>query len=87
MSISDEQIRATVLFKLIRNAKWLHSHTSMDNLSKSFPKDVRGRVKENVEKLIKDGYLLVKPTSYGKEVSLNVRKKQEIEEFVATYLK
>jgi len=39
-----------------------------------------------IPKLIKRGFLHVKPTAYGMEVSLNIRKKKEIEEFIATCL-
>jgi len=33
-----------------------------------------------IDELLKDGFLLSKPTSYGLEVSLNPKKKREIEE-------
>lgn len=56
------------------------SHTSFDNLPKGFPKHLRGFVKDVAEELIKEGLLLRKPTSYGVQVSLNVRMKKEIEE-------
>jgi hypothetical protein len=35
--------------------------------------------------MIRDGFLLTKPTNYGLEVSLNIRRKKEIEEFIGFY--
>jgi len=79
------QDEAKVLYKLMRLGKWEHAHTSVDNLVKGFPKHKRGDVKKLIPKMIKRGFLRVKPTSYGMEVSLNVGKKKEIEEIVAKY--
>lgn len=82
----DEEIRnilkATILKKLKRRGKWGHAHTSFDRLSSGIPKHLRGLAKEVAEELIKEGLLLVKPTSYGLEVSLNPRKKAEIDEII-----
>ena len=55
------------------------NHTSFDNLPKGFPKHLRGEVKKVARELVKAGLLLSKPTSYGMEVSLNVKMKEEIE--------
>ncbi len=48
-------------------------HTSEDNVVKGFPKHARGDLKKALKELIKEGYILPKPTSYGLEVSLNPR--------------
>jgi len=81
----SSQDEAKILYKLMRLGKWEHAHTSVDNLVKGFPKHKRGDVKKLIPKLIKRGFLHVKPTAYGKEVSLNVGKKREIEEIIAKY--
>jgi len=81
-SAEDE---ARILYKLMRLGKWEHAHTSVDNLVKGFPKHKRGDVKKLIPKLIKRGFLHVKPTAYGREVSLNVDKKKEIEEIIARH--
>jgi len=81
----SSQDEARILYKLVRLGKWEHAHTSVDNLVKGFPKHKRGDVKKLIPKLIKRGVLHVKPTAYGKEVSLNVGKKKEIEEIIAKY--
>lgn len=53
-------------------------HTSEDNAIKCLPKDIRGDGKKALKKLIREGYILPKITSYGLEVSLNPRRLQEI---------
>jgi hypothetical protein len=67
---------------LRRKGKWGGCHTSIDNLQKSFPKHHRGTVKDVAEDLIKEKLLLEKPTSYGKEVSLNPKRKADIDKIV-----
>jgi hypothetical protein len=65
-------IASAVVRKLAYMGKWGASHTSFDNLPKGFPSHIRGDVKHVAEKLIKQHILLAKPTSYGREVSLNL---------------
>lgn len=57
-------------------------HTSVDNLPKSFPKSERGNVGKAVKKLIRQNYIVRKPTGYGLHCSLNVQKIKEIENIV-----
>ena len=67
-----------ILLKLRRNFYIGSRHTSEDNVIKGFPKDVRGEIKKALKKLIKNGYLTSKPTSYGLEVSINPVMMKEI---------
>ena len=53
-------------------------HTSIDNLQKSFPKHERGNVNDAVKKLIKQDYIIPKPTGYGFHCSLNPQKIAQI---------
>jgi hypothetical protein len=85
MSSSSGRDEAKILYKLMRMGKWEHAHTSIDNLIKGFPKHKRGDVRKLIPKLIKRGLIHVKPTAYGREVSLNIERKKEIEEFIARY--
>ena len=78
----DNTLKATILKKLKRRGKWGHAHTSIDNLMSGIPKHLRGHAKEVVDELIRDGLLLVKPTSYGLEVSLNPSRKDEIDQII-----
>lgn len=72
-------LKAQLLKKLRRYGKWGECHTSFDNLPKSFPKHLRGSIKDIAEDLIKEGLLLKHPTSYGNEVSLNPNRKADID--------
>lgn len=84
---SDDEIKGKILHKLTRLGKFKHSHTSIDNLQKGFPKHIRGEVKSCVNALIKEGLLLVKPTSYGTEVSVNLDKREEVMGYIEAFLK
>ncbi len=83
---SGDEVKGKILHKLTRLGKFKHSHTSLDNLPKGFPKDIRGAVKEHVDELIREGILFVKSTNYGKEVSINVEKKERIMYYIDKFL-
>ena len=85
MTNSSRKDEAKILYKLMRLGKWEHAHTSIDNLTKGFPKHKRGEIKKLIPRLIKKGFLHVKPTAYGREVSLNVERKKEIEELISRF--
>ncbi len=80
----ENSIKRFILRKLVRHRMWMHKHTSIHNLSKGLPDWLRSKkeVKKVIEELLKQGFLLSKPTNYGLEVSLNIRKKKEIEDFI-----
>lgn len=80
--MEKEEITKSLLRKLVYMGKWGKSHTSFDNLPKGFPKHLYSNVKVIANGLIKKGILLAKPTHYGLEVSLNPKKKKEIEEII-----
>lgn len=82
---SDDEIKGKVLHKLTRQGKFHHSHTSVDNLPKGFPKEIRGRVKGCVQKLVKEGLLLTKPTDYGTEVSINTEQADTIDKYIEIF--
>ena len=83
---TDEEIKGKILHKLTRLGKFSHSHTSIDNLPKGFPKELRWDVKDNVKELIKEEILLTKSTSYGLEVSINTEKKDRILYYIEKFL-
>ncbi len=84
---SNEEIKGKILHKLTRLGKFKHSHTSVNNLPKGFPKDIRGRVKDNIKDLKKEGILFSKPTNYGEEVSINLDRKDKIMYYIDIFLK
>jgi len=83
---TDDEIKGKILHKLTRLGKFKHSHTSIDNLPKGFPKNIRGDVKNQVNELIKEGILFVKPTSYGVEISINPENKEKIMYYIEEFL-
>ncbi len=84
-----KEIKRFILRKMLRHRFWMHKHTSIHNLAKGLPDNLRSRkeVKKSIDELLKNNFLLSKPTNYGLEVSLNVKKKKEIEDFVGEIFK
>lgn len=78
----DEVIAATILYNLRRKKTIGGKHTHFDTLKRGFPghlgRDVGGVAKE----LIKRGWIISKPTSYGLQVALNKDNIVEIEKFI-----
>ncbi len=52
------------------------------NIPHGFPKELRKDVKKELKELIKQGLVLEKHTNYGLHVSLNIKKKKEIEKII-----
>jgi hypothetical protein len=89
--LSDEQIKALVLFKLHKRGNWGASHTAFDNLKKGFSdRDLGKHAAKRVDKLARDlvrrGWILAKPTHYGEQVSLNPRQHEAIMEFMTAHI-
>ena len=70
------------MHKLIRKGKFEHSHTSFTNLQRGFPAHLRGKVKEMSKELLREGVLILKQTNYGRQVSINLEKKERILEYI-----
>ena len=84
---TDNQVKGKILHKLTRKGKFGHSHTALENLQKSLPPELKGKAKEMSEALIKEGILYLKKTNYGKQVSINVDKKDKVMEYIDEFLK
>lgn len=79
--------RETILLhKLTRLGKFKHSHTSIDNLPKGFPPEIRKDVKNMAKELKKEGILFSKPASYGEEISINPAMKEKILYYINKFL-
>lgn len=63
--------------KILFNLLWMGyvggRHTSTDNVIKNFPRNERKMAKKALKKCYNEGYLILKPTHYGQEVSINPR--------------
>ncbi|MEA1924442.1 MAG: hypothetical protein U9M95_01080 [Candidatus Altiarchaeota archaeon] len=78
-----EDVRRTLLRKLVKHGYWGGRHTNFDNLPKGFPNHLRKDVKKVAKELIKEAVLLKKPTGYGIEVSLNPRESTKIMKYLS----
>ena len=83
---ADKQIKGKILHKLTRKGKFEHSHTALDSLQKGFPPELKGKVKDMSQELIREGMLYLKKTNYGKQVSINLDKKDKIMEYIDEFL-
>ncbi|MEK6894240.1 MAG: hypothetical protein AABX10_02140 [Nanoarchaeota archaeon] len=83
---TEEDIMATILYHLRRGNIIGGKHTHFDTLKRGFPKHLGKQVEYVAHQLIKAGWLLTKPTSYGLQVSLNKELLVEIEAFILKVL-
>lgn len=83
---TDDEIKGKILHKMTRMGKFHHSHTSIDNMQKGFPMEIRGRVKDMTKELKKEGILISKPTGYGEEVSIDSAYKEKILFYINRFL-
>ncbi len=79
-----EQIRAHILKKLYDMRCWMGKHTSIHNMQKGLPSHSRDSrvISKVVDDLSRKEWILTKPTHYGLELSLNIKRKREIEEYL-----
>ncbi len=67
-----------ILKKLFRRRVVGGKHTAVEHIMSGIPSHLAGEAKKAAEELIKDGFILTKPTSYGLQISLNPEKINEI---------
>ena len=79
MKLSNYGLRKWILKKMARHNWWGGKHTAFENILKGSPKHIWKEIRNELELLIKENYVLKKPTGYGLHVSLNVKMKVEIE--------
>ena len=89
MNLSEREIdsmKATILYHLRKKRVIGAKHTHYDTLKFGFPKHLGKEVEKVSKQLIKDEWIITKPTSYGLQVSLNKGKLPEIEQFISKTL-
>jgi len=82
MKLTSAAIRKRILLKLFTHRIWGGKHTDYDLVPRGFPKDQGQDVRKELDQLIREGFIVTKPAHYGLQVSLNVRRKAEIEQIV-----
>ncbi|MBI2079156.1 hypothetical protein HYT84_00195 [Candidatus Micrarchaeota archaeon] len=83
--VASDELKAMILHKLAKKRKWGESHTAFENVSKGVPPHLKGKLKDLAEELIKEGFLIPKPTSYGLQISLNIERSDEIKFRIKKY--
>ena len=85
--ITEIEIKARIIRKLVKWRKWGGSHT--ENVLSGLPSHLRGeKITKNVLRwLVKDGWLLASIKKHEVHSSLNPRKTKEILEFFERYCK
>ena len=87
MNFEDkDKIKATMLYNLRRKRVIGNVPTHFDTLKKGFTSHIGKEVDKVAKELIKQSFILTKPTSYGLQVSLNKDKIKEIELFILKVL-
>jgi len=64
-------IQIKIIWRLSRRSKYGGSHTAMENALKGFPSHLGRDVREAFYGLVKLGLVVLRPTGYGMQVSLN----------------
>ena len=90
LMLTDDEIKATILFKLHKRGNWGASHTAFENLHKGFKDSDVGkhgikRIETIAKDLIRQGWIIPKPTNYGLQVALNPRENQAIIAFMRRF--
>ena len=80
--MEKEEVKGFIVKKLFQHGYIGGRHTDIENLKKGLPGHFKGDAKKAAEELIKDDILISKRTSYGHHVSLNPRKREEIEKYL-----
>jgi len=83
---AEAEIKATILYHLRRKKVIGGAHTHYETLTKGFPTHLGKEIKKTSKKLIREGLIITKPTSYGLQVSLNKKRLKEIEDFIKKIL-
>ncbi len=78
------ELKKIILRKLFRHRIIGGKHTAIEHITKGLPKHFVGTAKKAVKELIKEGFVLQKPTSYGLQVSLNPEKINEVTKIIET---
>lgn len=79
------EIKSHILWKLHIKRMYGGKHTAIENVSRGVPVHLKGEYHDVTKELIREGYVLPKPTNYGLQISLNPSKAGEIIEIVTEF--
>lgn len=84
--LSENELKAHILFKLSRHRRWGGKHTELVNVQSALPKEERGGAERLARKLADAGLITWLKKTGEIHVSLNPHRKKEIAEIVEKYL-
>lgn len=76
------EIRRYIIKRLYRRGCWHNKHTAFENAYSGVPTHLKGKAKQTLKELIKEGFILEKFTHYGLQVSLNPAKRKQIMQYL-----
>jgi len=82
-----KHIKQTILYNLRRKCIIGAKHTHYDTLKLGFPKHLGKEIENAINELVHDNILLLKPTNYGLQVSLNTQRLSEVDKLIKEALK
>lgn len=85
MRIKDKdfiKIRNRIIKRMYALDKWKSNHILIKNLESGFPRHEIHKVKQVIDVLVKEGFLLIKKSLHGENVALNPLKKGEIDKII-----
>lgn len=71
-------LQKIILRKLFRRRIIGGKHTAFEHVTAAVPRHLHGEAKKAAAELIKQGFILAKPTSYGLQISLNPERIDEV---------
>lgn len=63
MKLSKNEIRYRIIKKLVRHRMWGGKHTSIENIPKGMPPELRKNIEEVIKELIRENLIISHPTS------------------------
>ncbi|MBI4451673.1 hypothetical protein HY642_06885 [Candidatus Woesearchaeota archaeon] len=75
-------IKAIILRKMFDRRIIGEKHTAFEHVMSGIPRHLAGDAKEAAIQLIRQGFIIVKPTSYGLQISLNPERMAEIRNII-----
>ncbi|MCS4537357.1 MAG: hypothetical protein HYY67_00670 [Thaumarchaeota archaeon] len=77
-----EELELTILRRLYGHGIIGARHAHIESVVRGMPKHLKGEAMKAVKELIKDGFIIPKPTGYGTQIALNPNRITEIRKLI-----
>ena len=85
-ALSDEEMKAHVLYKLARHRRWGGKHTELLNVRSALPREYQADAEKIAKELANSGLITWLKKTNQIHISLNPHRKKEILEIIERYL-